>query len=83
MPVLRRTELYEEVWERPCTKIAADLGISSSALKKICNEMEIPTPPAGHWTRVACGKSVESEPLPEAIPIDGSPGPGALGTLQR
>ena len=36
MPLLKRSKLYQEVWSRPCTKIAAELGISSSALKRIC-----------------------------------------------
>lgn len=58
MPTLERTKLYKDVWSRPCTKITAELGISSSALKRICTEMEIPTPIVGHWTRVQCGKKV-------------------------
>ena len=30
MPFLERSKLYKDVWPRPCTKIAAELGISSS-----------------------------------------------------
>lgn len=56
MPLLERSKLYQDVWSQPCTKIAAGLGISSSALKRICTEMDIPTPVAGYWTRVQCGK---------------------------
>lgn len=63
MPLLERTKLYKDVWSRPCTKIAAELGISSSALKRICTEMDIPTPVAGYWTRVQCGKKVSKEAL--------------------
>ncbi len=66
MPLLERSKLYQDVWFRPCTKIAAELGISSSALKRICTEMDIPTPVAGHWTRVQCGKKVTKDPLPKA-----------------
>lgn len=66
MPVLKRDKLYKDVWSRPCTKIAAGLGISSSALKRICTEMDIPTPIVGHWTRVQCGKKVSKVPLPKA-----------------
>lgn len=66
MFLLERTKLYKDVWSRPCTKIAAELGISSSALKRICTEMDIPTPVAGHWTRVQCGKKVSKDPLPKA-----------------
>jgi hypothetical protein len=49
MPTLERTKLYKDVWSRPCTKIAAELGISSSALKWICTEMDIPTPVASRF----------------------------------
>ena len=66
MPLLERSKLYKDVWSRPCTRIAAELGISSSALKRICTEMDIPTPVAGYWTRVQCGKKVSKDPLPKA-----------------
>ncbi|MEO8614648.1 MAG: hypothetical protein ABI600_05860 [Luteolibacter sp.] len=66
MALLERSKLYQDVWSRPCTKIAAELGISSSALKRICTEMDIPTPVAGYWTRVQCGKKVSKDPLPKA-----------------
>lgn len=68
MPLLERSMLYKDVWSRPCTKIAAELGISSSALKRICTGMDIPTPVAGYWTRVQCGKKVSKDPLPKAKP---------------
>ena len=66
MALLERAKLYKDVWSRPCTKIAVELGISSSALKRICTEMGIPTPVAGYWTRVQCGKKVSKDPLPKA-----------------
>ena len=66
MPTLKRDKLYEDVWSRPCTKIAAEIGISSSALKKICHGMEIPTPSTGYWTKIQFAKSVIKPPLPEA-----------------
>jgi hypothetical protein len=66
MPTLERSKLYKDVWSRPCTKIAVELGISSSALKRICTEMDIPTPVVGYWTRVQCGKKVSKDPLPKA-----------------
>lgn len=66
MALLERSKLYKDVWSRPCTKIAAGLGISSSALKRICTEMDIPTPVAGYWTRVRCRKKVSKDLLPKA-----------------
>lgn len=35
---------------KPATDIARDLGVSSSALKKHCKKVGIPTPPRGYWT---------------------------------
>jgi hypothetical protein len=44
MALLERSKLYQDVWSRPCTKITAELGISSSALNRIRKEMEIQNP---------------------------------------
>lgn len=63
---IERQWLYDQIWKRPATKIAADLGISSSALKKICNAMAIPTPAAGHWVKIEVGKKVKTPELPAA-----------------
>ncbi len=66
MSILKREELYKDIWSRPSTKIAGDLGISSSALKRICKAMKIPTPAVGYWTKVACGNKVKKARLPKA-----------------
>lgn len=66
--VLQRSALFDDVWSRPCTQIAAGLGISSSALKRICKAMEIPTPPVGHWAQVPFGKAMKKPALPKAGP---------------
>ena len=64
--MLKREELYRDVWSRPGTKIAAEIGISSSALKRICTAMDIPTPPAGYWAMKQHGKRVRQRALPAA-----------------
>lgn len=66
MPTLERKKLYEDIWSRPATTIAKETGITSVALKKICEGMDIPTPPPGYWTKVQCGKTVKIPPLPKA-----------------
>lgn len=66
MRILKREELYKDIWSRPATKIAGELGISSSALKRICKAMKIPTPAVGYWTKVACGNKVKKARLPKA-----------------
>jgi len=64
--VLKREALYRDMWSRPGTKIAAEIGISSSALKRICTAMDIPTPPAGYWAMKQHGKRVRQRALPAA-----------------
>lgn len=64
--VLKREALHADVWSRPGTKIAAEIGISSSALKRICKAMDIPTPPTGYWAKKQHGKSVRQRALPAA-----------------
>jgi len=59
-------ELYDDIWSRPATKIAADLKITSTALKKICKVMRIPTPPRGHWARIRHGYKPPQIRLPRA-----------------
>ena len=44
MPVLERSKLCQDVWSRPCTKITAELGISSSVLKRIYTGKDILRP---------------------------------------
>lgn len=61
---IERAWLYKEMWKRPATKIAAELGISSSALKRICDAMDIPTPMVGHWQKKEYGKKVSTPKLP-------------------
>lgn len=53
---LTRREMYDLVWERPATKVAADLGISDVALHKICRKHRVPTPGRGYWRRAETGK---------------------------
>jgi hypothetical protein len=43
--------LAELVWKQPATKLAIELGISSSAIKKHCKLRGIPTPPRGYWAK--------------------------------
>lgn len=77
---LTRRELYEMIWARPMTKVAAELGISDIALHKICEKHRIPAPGRGHWAKVAAGKPPKralfrdvSDPLIDRILIQGSP----------
>jgi hypothetical protein len=64
VPTVSREELYEQVWSRPMTKVAAEYGVTSTALKKTCDRHQIPTPERGYWAKLAHGKPVRRGPLP-------------------
>lgn len=61
---LTREELYERVWSKPATKLAAEFGISDVALGKICRKLDIPKPFPGYWQRIASGYTVQRTTLP-------------------
>lgn len=64
MKTVSREELYEQVWARPMTKVAADYGVTGTALKKTCDRHHIPTPDRGYWAKLEYGKPVKKESLP-------------------
>ncbi|MGZ3763324.1 MAG: hypothetical protein ACXVB0_12815 [Mucilaginibacter sp.] len=45
---LTRTELYLLVWEIPISKLAEQLKVKSTTLRKICIKEGIPLPPVGY-----------------------------------
>ncbi|MCR6480574.1 hypothetical protein NU688_30780 [Variovorax sp. ZS18.2.2] len=59
-----REALYEEVWATPLSTLGPRYGLSDNGLRKICQSMKIPLPPAGHWAKVAAGKPVRKIALP-------------------
>jgi hypothetical protein len=60
---LTREQLYELVWSRPMTEIAADFGMSSVAFAKYCKAADVPRPERGYWQQVISGTRVRKEPL--------------------
>src|ERR1019366_763875 len=65
---LTREELYELVWSKPMTAIAADFGMSSVAFGKHCITMNVPTPGRGYWQRLQHGHKEKRSSLPKASP---------------
>lgn len=61
---ITREELYKRVWESPLTRLAREFDISDVGLAKACRAHGIPTPPVGHWTKVAHGKTMNRPRLP-------------------
>ncbi len=64
LKTVSREELYEQVWSKPMTKVAADYGVTGTALKKTCDRHRIPTPERGYWAKLEHGKRVQKQPLP-------------------
>lgn len=57
MRTISREDLFEDSWTRPLSRIAAEFGVSDTALRKMCDRHDIPTPGRGYWAQVASGKS--------------------------
>ncbi|SDD08659.1 hypothetical protein SAMN05216337_1007144 [Bradyrhizobium brasilense] len=64
MKTVSREVLYEQVWSKPMTKVAAEYGVTGTALKKTCDRHQIPTPERGYWAKLEHGKRVNKEALP-------------------
>lgn len=62
---LTRGELYERIWAKPMTQVAAELGMSGGGLAKICDRLLIPYPPRGYWARAKAGLAGPRPPLPQ------------------
>ena len=78
---MKRSELYAMVWDRPMTKVAAEIGISAVGLAKTCRRHDIPVPARGHWAKLDAGKLSPSIALPHReveteVPVATSPRAG-------
>lgn len=58
MKTISRIALFEDVWTRPLSRIAAEFGVSDTALRKMCDRHDIPTPGRGYWAQVGSGKAL-------------------------
>ncbi|MES5488826.1 hypothetical protein QMZ05_39305 [Bradyrhizobium sp. INPA03-11B] len=65
MRTVSREELYQQVWSQPMTKVAAEYGVTGTALKKTCIRHRIPTPDRGYWAKLQHGKPVRKVSLPK------------------
>ncbi len=73
------TELYDQVWREPMTKVAIQYNVSSSYLARVCTALDIPRPERGYWAKLEHGHKVKRPPLPDApagIPTEWEPGAG-------
>ena len=58
--------MYDEIWEISASGVAKQYGLNYAKLLQSCKEYEIPIPPSGYWTKIACGKEVSKAPLPQS-----------------
>lgn len=64
---LDRKSLYEDIWTTPMSRLATKYGISGGAIRKLCDKLQVPVPPRGHWARVESGYAVVRLPLPDLV----------------
>lgn len=55
-PSVSREELERLVWSKPTTLVAADFGVSDTAVNKKCRLEGVRKPPSGFWAKVDSGK---------------------------
>jgi hypothetical protein len=60
---ISREDLYQQVWQKPMSRLGEQYGISGNGLKKICDRLHVPYPPRGYWAKLAAGKAVKAAPL--------------------
>ena len=63
---LTREALYDLVWSKPMTAVAADYGMSSVAFAKHCKKAGVPYPWRGYWAQVSAKQKPKRTPLPKA-----------------
>jgi hypothetical protein len=51
-----REELYRMVWDKPMIRLAEEFGITGNGLAKVCERLDVPCPPRGHWAKKEAGK---------------------------
>jgi hypothetical protein len=64
---LERRQLFEQFWSQPVVQLAKAYGVRPADIKCAALALALPTPPSGHWTRVAFGKGMAIPSLPEFV----------------
>jgi hypothetical protein len=57
MTTISRQDLFDKVWSGPVTRVAAEFGVSDTAVRKMCRRHGIPVPSRGYWAQVAAGRT--------------------------
>lgn len=62
--VLTRQQLFDLVWSKAVVRVAAEFGVSGTAVRKACKHLRVPTPENGHWSKLRHGRKVVVPKLP-------------------
>jgi hypothetical protein len=62
---LTRKELYDMIWTAPMSSMTKKYELTYTELRRICNDLSIPVPESGYWSKVHYGKSVAIKRLPD------------------
>jgi len=62
--VIKREDLYNLLWKQTIAKTADQFGVKHRIIKLASIELDIPTPPQGHWTKISVGLRCDIPPLP-------------------
>jgi len=57
-----RQALLDLLWTKPLRVLAPEIGVSDPALRKAARLANLPTPPLGHWIKLAAGKKSAIKP---------------------
>lgn len=64
--MVTREELYELVWSKPMSKLAAQFNVSGSYMARVCTALRVPRPERGYWAKLQAGRAPKQPPLPDA-----------------
>jgi len=67
---IKRSELYQLVWQEPMSRLAKTFAISDVGLAKICRKHNVPSPPRGYWAKKQHGQEPRQIPLPKSAKDD-------------
>lgn len=62
---ISRKELYVLVWKTPISTFAKKYNIPADTIRTICENLEIPTPTSGYWSKLKFNKEVVIPSLPK------------------
>jgi hypothetical protein len=63
---ITREELYDKVWKTTLKRLVNELSTTRLELLRACEELKVPRPDQGYWTRIQLGLPAAVTPLPVA-----------------